>query len=146
MHWDYLKRWTNFRRQLSKRNVTPKINFHKNKEITQNSSEASLVRFFVISLSSSWHSNKACQHCSTQKPIFIFLTSFISLSAFYVLFEKHCHFIIFSLCMMFGMHFDNDSVLLNSVATAYVHLATSSVTMTCWFVYTAKLEIHTRFK
>ena len=32
--------------------------------------------------------------------------------------------------MMFEVHFDNDSVLLNPVAAAYVHLATSSVTMT----------------
>ena len=83
MHQDYLKRWTNFRCQLSKRHLAPKINFRKNKEITQNSPETALVWFFVISLTSSWHSNKACKHCSTQKPIFIFLTSFfISFSAF----------------------------------------------------------------
>ena len=50
--------------------------------------------------------------------------------------------------MMFGMHFDNVSVLMNSVVAAYmyVHLATSSVTITCWYVYTAKLEIHTQLK
>ena len=48
---------------------------------------------------------------------------------------------LFSLCMMFGMHFDNVSVPLNSVAAAYVHLATSSVTVSCTYVHTAKLEI-----
>ena len=83
MHWDYLKRWTNFRRQLSKRHVTHKINFRKNKETAQNSPETALVWFFVILLTSSWHSNKACTHCSTQTPIFIFLTSIFSFSAFY---------------------------------------------------------------
>ena len=48
--------------------------------------------------------------------------------------------------MMFGMHFDNASVLLNSVAAPYVHLATSSITFTCLYVYTAKIEIHTQLK
>ena len=47
---------------------------------------------------------------------------------------------------MFRIHFDNVSVILNSVAAAYVHLSTSSVTITCWYVYTAKLHIHTRLK
>ena len=47
---------------------------------------------------------------------------------------------------MFKMHFDNVSVLLNSVTAAYIHLATSSVTITFWYVYTAKLEIHSRLK
>ena len=32
MHWDYLKRWTNFWHQLSKRNVTPKIIFARTKK------------------------------------------------------------------------------------------------------------------
>ena len=77
MHWDYLKRWTNFRRQLSKRHITPKSFFFKNKEIMQNSPDTTLVWVFFISLTSSWHSNKACVHCSTQKPIFIFLTSIL---------------------------------------------------------------------
>ena len=44
------------------------------------------------------------------------------------------------------MHFDNVSVFLNSVVAAYVHLATSSVKITCWYVNAAKLEIHMRFK
>ena len=92
MHWDYLKRLTHFRRQLSKRHVTPKINFCKNKEITQNSPETALVWFFVILLKSSGHSNKACMHWSTQKPIFIFLTSNLCYQRF-VSFKKHCHFI-----------------------------------------------------
>ena len=47
---------------------------------------------------------------------------------------------------MFGMHLDNVSVLVNSVVAAYVHLATSSVIITCWYVYTAKPEIHTPLK
>ena len=83
MNWDYLKRWTHFRRLLSKRHVTPKINFRKNKEITQNSPETAYVCLFVISLTSSGHSNKSCNHFSTQKAIFIFLTSFFSFSALY---------------------------------------------------------------
>ena len=82
MHWDYLKRWTNFRRQLSKSDVTPKINFCKNKEIRQNSPETALVWFFVISLTSSGHSNKSCMHWSTQKPIFIFWTSILRYQRF----------------------------------------------------------------
>ena len=32
---------------------------------------------------------------------------------------------------MLGMHFDNVSFLSNPVAAAYVHLAASSVTITC---------------
>ena len=47
---------------------------------------------------------------------------------------------------MFGMHFDNVSVFLNSVVAAYVHLATSIVKIACLYVYTAKLEIYTRLK
>ena len=77
MHWDYLKTWTNFRRQLVKRHVTQKIIFHKNKEITQNSPETALVWIFVISLTYSGHWNKTCVHCSSHKPIFIFLTSIL---------------------------------------------------------------------
>ena len=48
--------------------------------------------------------------------------------------------------MVFEMHFDNVSVHLNSVAAAYAHLAASGVTITCWYVQTAKLEIHKRLK
>ena len=146
MHCIYLKIWSIFRRQLSKRHLTPKINFCKNKEIAQNSPQNRFSVILVISLTSSGHSNKACIHCSTQKHIFIFLTSILSYQRF-MRFKKDCHFIIFfSLCIMFGMYFDYVSVLLNSVAAAYVHLATSMVTITCWYVYTAKLEIHTRLK
>ena len=36
-----------------------------------------------------------------------------------------------SFCMMFEMRFDNVSVFLNSVVAAYIHLATSSVKITC---------------
>ena len=145
MHWDYLKRWTNFRRQLSKHHVTPKIIFYKNKEITQNSAQN---RFSVISMTSSGHSNKACIHCSTQKHIFIFFTSILRYQRFMSFKEGLPLYQLFSLCIMFGMHFDNVSVLLNSVAAASVHLATSSVTITCGYVHTAKLEIHqyTRLK
>ena len=35
-----------------------------------------------------------------------------------------------SFCMMFGTHFDNVSVFLNSVVAGYIHLATSSVKIT----------------
>ena len=147
MHWDYLKIWTYFRRQLSKRHVTPKINFCKKKQITQNSPDTALVWFSVISLTSSGHSNKACMHCSTQKSIFICLASTLRYQRFFWAFDRHCHFInFFPPCMMFGMHFDNDSFLLKSVAAACVHLSTSSVTITCRYVFTAKLEIHTWIK
>ena len=145
MHWDYLKRWTNFRRQLSKRHVTPKINFHKNKETRQNSPETALVWFFVISLTS-WHSNKACKHCSTQKPIYYFLNVNFFVFSFLWTFKKYCHFInfftLYDVCIAFWLCFSP----FESIAAAYVHLATSSVTMTCWYVYTAKLEIHTQLK
>ena len=146
MHWYYLKRCTNFRRQLSKRHVTPKINFCNNKEFTQNPPETALVWFFVISLTSSGQSNKVYRHCSTQKHIFHFLNVNFTLLAFYELLKAMPLYQPFSLCMMFAMHFDNVSVLLNSVATTYVHLETSSITITCWYGYTAKLEIHTRLK
>ena len=54
---------------------------------------------------------------------------------------------LFTLWMMFVMHFDNALELsLNSVIAAYVHLATSSITIICWYVYTTKLKIHTRLK
>ena len=146
MHWDYLKSWSNFRRQLSKRHVTPKINFCKTKKSRKIHHKTALVWFFVISLTSSGHSSKACIHCSTQKHIFIFLRQYYVISVFWA-FKKDCNFInFFSLCIMFGMHFNNFSVLLNSVAAAYVHLATSSVTITCWYVHAAKLEIHTLSK
>ena len=71
-----------------------------------------------------------------------FLNVNFSLSAFYDLLKSTATLSTFSLCMMFGMHFDNVSVLLNFVTAAYLHLATSSVTMTCRYVYAAKLEIH----
>ena len=64
----------------------------QNKEITQNSPESSLVWFSVILLTSSGHSNKACVHCSTQKPIFIFLSSILRYQRFMSLL-KHCYFV-----------------------------------------------------
>ena len=146
MHWDYLKIWTNSRRQLSKRHVTPKINFHKNKEITQNSPETALVWFFVMSLTYSGHWNKTYVHCLTQKPIFILLTSILRYQRFMSFQKALPLYQLFSVCMMIGMHFDNVSVFLNSVVAPYVHLATSSVKITCWYVYTAKPEIYTRLK
>ena len=88
MNLDYLKRWTNYRRQLSTRHVTPKINFYKNKEITQNSPETALVWFFVISLKYSRHLNKACMHHSTRKAFFLFLNVNFTLSAFYELLKS----------------------------------------------------------
>ena len=145
MQWEYLKRWTNFRRQQAKDHVTPKTKFCKNKEITQKSPETALVWFFVISLTSG-HSNNACMHCSTQKPIFNFLTSILRYQRFMSFLKALPLYRLFILGMKFGMHFDNVSVLLNSVAVAYAHLASTSVTNTCWYVFTAKLEIHMRFK
>ena len=70
MHRDYLKSWTYFRRQLSKRHVTPKINFCKiKKKLRKIHHKTALVWLFVISLTSSGHSNKACLHFSTQKRV-----------------------------------------------------------------------------
>ena len=62
---------------------------------------------------------------------FHFLSVNFKLSAFYELLIRTATLSTFSLSIMFGMHFDNVSVLLKSVAAAYVHLATSSVTFTC---------------
>ena len=80
------------------------------------------------------------------KAYFHFLSVNFTLSAFDELLKSTATLSIFSLSMMFGMHFDNVSVILNFVAVAYVHLVTSSATITCSYVYTAKLEIRTRFK
>ena len=77
------------------------------------------------------------------KAYFHFLNINFTLSAFYELLKSAATLSTFSFCMMFGMHFDNVSVFLNSIVAAYVHLATSSVKITCWYVYAAKLEIHT---
>ena len=49
---------------------------------------------------------------------------------------------LFSLCTMFQMHLDNVSLLFNTVATPYVHLVTSGVTLHADSVYTAKPDIH----
>ena len=62
---------------------------------------------------------------------FHFLNVNFKLAAFYELLIRTATLSTFSLSIMFGMHFDNVSVLLKSVAAAYVHLATSSVTITC---------------
>ena len=65
------------------------------------------------------------------KAYFKYLKVNFTLSAVNELLKSTATLSTFSLCMMFGMHFDNVSVLLNSVAAAYVNLATSRVTMTC---------------
>ena len=76
------------------------------------------------------------------KAYFHFLNINFSLSVFSELLKSTATFsTFFSLYDVW--HFDNVSVLLNSVAATYVHLATSNVTKTCWYVFTAKLEIHT---
>ena len=79
-------------------------------------------------------------HCSTQNPIFTFLKSNFR-------YQHNMSFkIALALFQLFftlydvGMRFDNVSVILNFVAAAYVHLATSSVTITCRYVYSAKRE------
>ena len=59
-----------------------------------------------------------------------------TLTAFYELLKSTSTISAFSLCMMLGMHFDNVIVLLNSVAVAYIYLATSRLTITCLYVYT----------
>ena len=59
-----------------------------------------------------------------------FLNFNFTLSVFYKLLKSTATLSFFSRCMMFGMHFDNVSVLLNSVAAAYVHLATLNDTIT----------------
>ena len=97
MHWDYLKSWTNIRRQLSKRHVTPKINFCKNKEILQNSPGTAIVWFFVISLTSSEHSNKALFNLKayfhfldvnfTFSALYELLKSTVTLSTFFTLYD-----------------------------------------------------------
>ena len=69
--------------------------------------------------------------CSTQKPFFMSLTSILRYQLFYELLKRTATLSTFLLSMMFGMHFDNVSGLLNSVAAAYAHLATPSVTITC---------------
>ena len=133
------------RSQLPKCHVTPKIAFRKNKEITKNSPKTALVCLFVISLTCFGYSNKACmQALLNPKAYFHVLNVNFTLSAFYELLKGTLFHQLFSLCMTFGMHFDNISVLLNSVAAAYVNLATQSFTFTCLYLYTAKLEICTR--
>ena len=62
---------------------------------------------------------------------FHFLNVNFKLSAIYELLIRTATLSTFPLSIMFGMHFDNVSVLLKSVAAAYVHLATSNVTITC---------------
>ena len=61
------------------------------------------------------------------KAYFHFLNVNFSFSALYELLKSTATLSFFLLCMMFGMHFDNVSVLLNCVAAAYVHLATSAL-------------------
>ena len=65
------------------------------------------------------------------KAYFNFLNGNFTLSVFYELLKEivALETLFTSLCMVFGMHFDYVLVLLNSVAAAYVHLATSSVTI-----------------
>ena len=144
MQWDYLKRWTNFRRQLLKRHVTPKINFCKNIKIMQNSTETALLWFFVISLTSSGHLNKACMHCSTQKPIF--LTSSLRYNSVLWAFKKHCHlstlftfYDIWNAVWQCFSPFEPRSCRLRPFSDVKHYNYTL-------IVYTAKLEIHTRFK
>ena len=141
-NWDYLKIWTNFRRQLSKRHVTPKINFHKNKEITQNSPETALVWFFVIFIDIFWALKLNMLALFNPKAYFHFLNVNFTLSAFYELLKRTATLsTFFSFFMMFWMHYDNVSVFLNAVVATYVHLATSSVKVTCWYVYTVTASL-----
>ena len=73
------------------------------------------------------------------KAYFHFLNINFTLSTFYEFLRRTDTLSTFSLCIMLGMHFDNVSVLLNSVAATYVHLATLSVTITCWYVHIGAL-------
>ena len=88
MHWDYLKRLTNFRRQLSKRHVTLIIIFARTRKSRKIHQKPFKCDFFVITLTSSGHSNKARMHFSAQKPIFNILNVNFTLSAFYELLKS----------------------------------------------------------
>ena len=68
---------------------------------------------------------------SNPKDYFHFLNANFTLEAFYELLKSTATLSTFSFCKMFGMNFYNVSVFLNSVVAAYVHLATSSVKITC---------------
>ena len=83
MHWDYLKRWTNFRRQLSKRHVTPKINFCKNKKNIVKFTRNPFIVILCFYIDILWLSNKARMHYSTQTPFFNILHVNFTLSTFY---------------------------------------------------------------
>ena len=80
------------------------------------------------------------------KVYFHFLNVNFTLSAFYELLKSTVTLSALPLCRMFGMHFDNVSVLLNSVTAAYAHLAMPSVTIICCYVYTVKLKLNMRLK
>ena len=68
-------------------------------------------------------------HCSTQKPIFTFLTLILRYQRFMSFSKALPIYQLFKFCLMFGIHFDNVSVNLNSVAAALVYLSTASVTI-----------------
>ena len=55
----------------------------------------SVTKPTCLALTSSWHSKKACKHCSTQMPTFIFLTSIFFVYNVLLVFKKHCRFINF---------------------------------------------------
>ena len=146
MTWDYLKSWTNYRRQLSKRHVTTKIDFSKNKEIMRNSPQNCLSVILCYLIGIFWVFKWSMRPLFNQKAYFHFFASILRYQRFMSLQKGLPLFQLFTLCTMFGMHIDNISVLLNSVAAAYIHLTTPCVTITCWYVHTKKLEIHTRLK
>ena len=79
------------------------------------------------------------------KAYFHFLNVNFPLSAFYELLNSTDTFSTFFFILYDVWNaFDNVLVILNVVAAAYVRLATSSVTITRQYVYTVKLETHTR--
>ena len=88
MHWDYLKRWTNFRRQLSKRHVTPKISFSQelrnHANFTRNRFSVILCCFIDIFLAFIL----SMQALFKPKAYFHFLNVNFSLSAFYELWKS----------------------------------------------------------
>ena len=95
-----------------KTSLNPEIQFSQEQRNHAKFTRNALVWFFAFSLTYSWHWNKPCVHCSTQSPIFIFLTSILRYmyQRFMSFYKALPLYQLFSFWIMFGMHFDNVSV------------------------------------